>query len=179
VYYSSPRRIRRVSARGLATAISLVLAGCAAAPEGAEDTGVSRSGVWWTDAKLVKSVLINYLGFRAENQSVAANTGFGTDVIDLVLLFDAWDKPGDLQALASLSSYYLGAHGGETYSCLVVRKGRAILPELEQEMARRPSECSKRYGDKEGVCFSNETRISRLRGMIERIESNQTCTVEQ
>lgn len=127
----------------------------------------------------MKNVIVSYLGVRAENDAVAANTGFGSDVIDLLLLFDSWDKPEDLSALASLGSYYLGAHGGETYSCLVVRKGRAILPELKREMESHPTECSERYGEGTDICLTEERRSSPLQAMIKRIEAGQTCTLER
>jgi hypothetical protein len=170
----------RIGWLGLATGVALVLlGGCAAQPATAQGADSSRSGVSWSDAKLVKNVIVGYLGIRAENDALAANSGFGSDVIDLLLLFDSWDGPEDVRALASLGSYYLGAHGGETYSCLVVRKGLAILPELKRQIEGHPTECSPRYGGSTDICLSEERRNSRLQEMIKRIEAGQTCAVER
>ena len=114
-----------------------------------------------------------------DNNEVAADAAFGSDVIKLLLLFDAWGDQESLETLASLSSYYLGAHGGETYSCVVVRKGRAILSALENQAALAEGACAARFGDKKGVCVPEQSRANKLRTLMGRIKSGESCTVER
>ena len=99
-------------------------------------------------------------------------------MMDLFLLFDAWDSDAALIELAALSSYYTGESSNEIYSCIVVRKGPRIVPFLERE-AQGNGECASRFAEKKGVCVEEKWRRSRLRSLSHRIESGERCTVDQ
>ena len=158
--------------------IAVCISACAS-PSVADSEDGEDSDHWWTNSEIVADVIVGYLNIRASNKAVASDAVFGGDIINLLLLFDAWDDQMSLESLASLSSYYLGAHGGETYSCVVVRQGHAILPALEKQATATTGACGERFGEKKGICVPQKSRTSKLRTLIARINAGENCTVER
>lgn len=160
------------------TAVLLPCVGCACGSVYADNNGPNKPDVWWSAPEIVKKAIVSYLVARVDNKAVAAAPELSDDVMDLVLLFDAWDSSDALKTLASLSSYYAGESGGEIYSCIVIRKGHEILPYLELDMKGR-GECASRFTDKQKLCVEEKWRVSRLRTLIDRINTGESCSVER
>jgi hypothetical protein len=93
----------------------------------------------------------------------------------LLLLFDSWNSDESLRVLASFSNYYLGEAFGGLYDCLVLRKGKAIRPYLEQALRSNSDECKKEFGEtRPSLCRSSE-RKERIGDILRRLDAGERC----
>jgi hypothetical protein len=102
-----------------------------------------------------------------------------SEIVDLLLLFDDRSSQETMDLLASLSSYYLGAYGGELYTCIVLRKGTKILPAFEVLQSTGHNDCIGRLGLENKLCFSGDQYQSKIELIIRNIEKNQSCYLER
>jgi hypothetical protein len=160
------------------------------AADSAQKAWQSKQMVWWNEAQLVKTAVVSVLALQAANptlQSAPTFTEHRTSVTDLLLLFDSMRSKGSVETLAELTPYYFGEAPGEMYSCLLLRKGKALVPLISKLLASKRNECIEKFGPPkdrlEGlevpVCLADETYRSRLRSTLEGIRSGATCTIEQ
>jgi hypothetical protein len=94
----------------------------------------------------------------------------------LIFLYDSWNSNDSLKVLASFSNYYLGEAPGALYDCVVLRKGKAIRPYLEQELRSDRGECMDEFGEsRQSLCRPNE-RKERINNLIRRIDAGERCS---
>lgn len=153
---------------------SSLVSGCSSAGGSTKD-----SSVWWKSHELTRDAIVGYLEFRHEQPVVASNAEFYSEIVSTILLFDEWDSTESMATLVGLGSYYLGAHGGELFSCVVVRKGSAIRPILDSVRASHGNECANRLGSASPVCLGQQAYESQLEQMGQRIEGGERCEVER
>ena len=144
--------------------------------------------VWWQDEKLLKDTVVFLLRIRGENAGTAAQTSeIDWRLLNLLLLYDKRNDLVDINNLATLSGYYLGAAPGEVYSCLVLRKGKKIQPSLKELLKQNKNECPtqldstghKISGKAVLRCLSAEDYERKLTAFINAIEKDQSCNIEQ
>jgi hypothetical protein len=150
----------------------------------------SKQIIWWHEDELIKSALVSAIALKMDHLELQNEAEFRdhfSDVIDLLLLFDTMESDRALETLASLRSYYFGSHGGETYSCLLQRKGKKIKPILTRMLNSKENECHAKFkglpvveasGSKVRVCLSDYIYRIKLKAIIGRIENNEWCTIE-
>lgn len=150
----------------------------------------TKQDIWWNDDEIVKDVLVSTTVVQSTKPQASSNpleAELFSHAGDLLLLFDSMASPRSARTLASLAPYYLGEAAGEMYSCLVLRKGKSIMPALSQLASSNQNECIEKYGppetDPKGAkispCLSDLEYRKRLRFLIQESESNQSCTIER
>jgi hypothetical protein len=94
----------------------------------------------------------------------------------LFFLYDSWNSKDSLRVLASFSNYYLGEAPGALYDCVVLRKGKAIRPYLEQQLRSSRDECMDEFGEsRQSLCRPNE-RKEKINDLIRRIDAGERCS---
>ena len=78
------------------------------------------------------------------------------DVATLLYAYDSLSSKRDIRDLASMTSYYLGEANGVLYRCLILRKGKAIMPALEELAAKHANECIDHFGTQTKMCLSDK-----------------------
>jgi len=120
-------------------------------------------------AALVKRAIVSLPHSEADEDAV----------LGLMLLFDSWNSDESLRVLASFSSYYLGEASGGLYDCLVLRKGKAIRPYLEQVLRSNSDECMAEFGARSRGNCEDSRRKERIRNLLSRIDSGERCSNEE
>lgn len=151
----------------------------------------TKQVIWWHDDELIKNAVISAIALRVAHPELSNEVEFRdhySNVVDLLLLFDAMDSDRSLETLASLSPYYFGAHPGEIYTCLLLRKGKKIKPFLIKLLNSKSNECIARFKDvpvsgtpgaKVYACLSDDLYRTLLKSYLEDIEKNEWCVIEQ
>jgi hypothetical protein len=208
---SSQRAAKAVTRAGQAVALLLALVGISAPPalarswsyhyrpvtpraspaaspsEAAQPTPVAAEQL--STARLLKRAIVSSLALFVKEQtsrSDKAYTAVSENVVSRLSLFDPLGSSEALGVLASLSGYYLGARGEELYRCLVLRKGKALEPYLEQYLHNRNPECSQELGatftkpssalDGYALCRSDQQQKAHLATLIAAIYSESACS---
>ena len=95
-----------------------------------------------------------------------------------MLLFDDQNSEAAMRKLVALGHFDFGAASSVIYECVVVRKGRAITPILEQELRKENfAPCLAAFGEGSSLCPSNLQTSKRLRTLLQRIEADEPCTI--
>jgi len=157
-------------------AMSLI-AGCGCSTA-TRSTNTSHD-VWWESSEVTADAIVGYLAFRHQERVVAANAEFYAKIMSLVLLFDEWDSEKSMETLADLGSYYLGAHGGELLSCIIVRKGSLAQATLDAVRRSDRNDCAQRFGRSSPICVDEQAYRSALDELVDRIEAGERCTVDR
>lgn len=146
----------------------------------ARDDWRSRQVRWWDDDALIEDAIVSAARLQAERkaQSDRSLVDHSWRVVSLLLLFDSRNSSRSLDALAGVSSYYLGESGNEIYECLLLRKGVQIRARLEKRLTESTTECSRSTGNS-GVCLSETDFKNRLKRILTEIDKNTPCTIEQ
>ena len=99
-------------------------------------------------------------------------------VIDLMYLLDQRSSREDLRALVNLSSYYLGESPAQTVSCLMIRKGKKLLPFLNEAVKSPQSACAKqtKISVRENICIPSEILKARLVAVSKAISTGERCS---
>jgi len=95
------------------------------------------------------------------------------------LILDSRNDRTTLNVLASLSSYRLGASGGEVYQCVLRRKGSKILPQLQNILASGKNECAESIGRNAPSCQTTSEHETWLKDTIVAIKADRSCTIDQ
>ena len=140
-------------------------------------------------APLLKRAIVANLALFVKEQTSRSDKAYAAlseNVVRRLSLFDQLGSPEALGVLASLSGYYLGARGTELYRCLVLRKGKALEPYLEQYLHNRNPECSQELGatftkpssalDGYALCRSDQQQKAHLATLIAAIYSESACS---
>ena len=147
----------------------------------------SRQLVWWKDDVLIKKAILSGISLRARYPRLT-NDEVGdehfSDVGEMLLLFDSMSSDRSIRTLASLAPYYLGSSTDEIYSCLVIRKGKTINKFLVDLKNSDSDECINTFKraykhDIGKVCLSSDAYKEKLTTLIESINKNRSCTIEQ
>lgn len=133
---------------------------------------------WWHEDEIIEEVIVSYLKILEKYPDLIREAEFDSNIMDLLLLFDSMGSRKSIKTLCSLSSYYLGEHPHEVYSCLLLRKGRSALPFLEALLKSEENECISKFGSKSKTCLDNETYKGELSIIVEQIKRNDSCTIE-
>lgn len=135
--------------------------------------------IWWNDAQLVKNAVVDYLKLLNSNPNLMSKDNPLWRVDSLILILDSANDLTTLKVLSSLSSYNLGASGGELYQCVVRRKGSRILPLLQATLASGKNECTESVGRDATVCRTPVEHSVWLKDNIAAIKADRSCTLEQ
>jgi hypothetical protein len=96
------------------------------------------------------------------------------DVNALLVLFDSMQSEASERILANLGSYYLGESAGELYECVVLRKGKRMVPYLRREL--RYSDCARQTrGKYRNLCRSRANRQAYLGSIIQQLHQGKGC----
>lgn len=113
----------------------------------------------------LKRVIVSVLNMKGqpdfEDQKLKVNKPTAEfmediDVATLLYTFDSLSSTRDIEDLASLTPYYLGEANGVLYRCLILRKGKTILPALKKLAATPSNECTDRFGVQAKICSSDK-----------------------
>lgn len=97
------------------------------------------------------------------------------DVKALLLLFDNMHSKESDQILAHLGSYYFGEDAGELYECIVLRRGKDMIPYLRREL--ETSDCAERFArTSPKLCLSSEDRRMYLGGIVKELVRGKGCS---
>lgn len=185
--------LRRTFALRVISALTMVLllVACNALRAGTdENSSQSKQNIWWDDGQLVKGAIVSALALQAANPSLRSDPKFTehmSSVTDLLLLFDSMESKKGLQALAELTSYYLGEHPHEIFSCLLRRKGKVMQPILTGLLASKRNECISKIGEPKlnpqglevSVCLSEVEYRKQLADSVAAIGRGTPCIIEQ
>jgi hypothetical protein len=140
-------------------------------------------------ARLLKRAIVSNLALFVKEQTSRSDKAYGAlseNVARKLSLFDTLGSPEALGVLASLSGYYLGARGEELYRCLVLRKGKALEPYLEQYLHNGNPECSQELGaaftkpssalNGYAPCRSDQQQKAHFATLIAAIYSESACS---
>jgi hypothetical protein len=97
---------------------------------------------------------------------------------ELIYLFDCLDDEESLRVFANLSSYYIGEHNSEVYDCIALRKGKRLLPFLEEIAKNKCNECNEIFAkdlEVDTICREKSYQIGYIAGLIDRIKKAETC----
>lgn len=132
----------------------------------------------WSEAGIIKDVLVSYLDLRERMPELKKDADFYPQLLYLLFLFDSMSSENALEILANLSSYYLGSAGGEIYHCLLIRKGIHIEKHLRTLLESDCNECISRFGKKSKICLSNDQYKSEIRIILKLIKEKESCILE-
>jgi hypothetical protein len=146
--------------------------------------------IWWNDAQLVTNAIVSVLAVQAANPALQSDRGFSEhrgNVTDLVLVLDNMNDPRKLAEVAGLTPYYLGEAPSQMYYCVLLRKGTALRPVLENRLSSAGNECINRFGSPDAkmeglhvpMCLSDQQYRRRLQQIVAAIEQDKSCAIEQ
>lgn len=138
-----------------------------------------------SDDDIIKTVLLDYSKARVKFTDLQFED-LDSDIFDLLYVFDSMSSEKSLKTLASLVFYYIGEHPGETYSCLVRRKGEKIKPYFEELLKSGKDECNEKFGQQKAIeikiCYGDNehpTYKDVIKQHLWEIEKYPTCTDEE
>lgn len=82
-----------------------------------------------------------------------------------------------MQRIVSLSHFELGTAPTEVYQCVVIRKGRRIVPVIERELRRMDNPCESEFGQGSPLCRSGGETEAALQFYRSEIESGTPCEI--
>lgn len=97
----------------------------------------------------------------------------------LLLLLDRFTASEADYAIATLLQYYLGEGPNEILSCIVLRRGRDMIPQLHRARTAGNTACIETLGADSKRCLSSGDLNSRLDGFEESISAGRTCDLGQ
>jgi len=106
-------------------------------------------------------------------------TRIATATQGLLMLLDDQDSETAMRRLLELAYFNLGAASTESYNCIVVRKGAAIVSLIEHEMTRTSSPCEAEFGSASQICRSRDATSTKLRFLASQIESGESCALAE
>jgi hypothetical protein len=165
--------------RTLFVGFSFFVAVCSASYS-TESDWRSQQRIWWTTPSLVKNAVVNFLGLRS-SPNIDLPGKKPESVVELLLLLDKKADRETVNALADLSTYDPGTYGSEIYTCLIVRKGRIMIPALEERDSDKADDCVKMLGAGHPSCIASRgpgARHERIVDLVTRVKNNQPCGIE-
>ena len=162
----------------------LVLGGCVnekipSRSQRPEEEWRSRQSIWWNDTALVKDAVCKYAQWMHELPEPERSTAPDWEISKLVLILDKRDDESSLRALSDLTSYYLGESGGEVLRCVTIRKGKAIVPLLKKDLSVTENDCLASSKNQHGACRTVDEYHNYVTELVNAIERNQSCYIEQ
>jgi hypothetical protein len=155
--------------------------------EAAQSTPVPAEQL--STARVLKRAIVSNLALFVTEQTSRSDKAYAAlseNLVRKLSLFDSLGSPEALGVLASLSGYYLGARGEELFRCLVLRKGKALEPYLEQYLHNGNPDCSQQLGatftkpssalDGYALCPSDQWQKAQLTTLIAAIYSESACS---
>jgi hypothetical protein len=95
----------------------------------------------------------------------------------LLELFDDQTSKAALRKLVALSYFDFGTASSEIYECVVVRKGRAIVPIIKDAIRRDFNPCFAEFGQESPLCSPETKDSKRLNILLRQIEKDEPCTI--
>ncbi len=132
----------------------------------------------WTDDTVVKELILTYLKTAERLPELQKDGDLASAVFASMLLFDRMNDDASLRTLASFESYYMGEAAGETYSCLLLRKGERIKGPLEAILRLDTNDCRARMGEKSRLCRTKPTIDAEIQVTLRAIAEKRTCNLE-
>ncbi len=138
---------------------------------------------FFSEPTLIKRAIVSnavLLKSHPELESDAAYQRHSLEVNDLIALFDAMQSPECLRVLVSLNSYYLGESFGEMMECVVLRKGKLVLPSLSDQLSSNASECARELAEVHPqLCLSARDYRERVKRLLRSVRSGERCSDEE
>jgi len=126
----------------------------------------------------VKEAVVGFLRFQEiVPTSERANLPYW-ETVKLILILDEPDDPKSLGVLADLTSYQVGASGGEILRCVLLRKGPKIVPYLEERLRSDGNDCLDVLGPTSAVCRVGDPYRGYLEGTLDAVKDDESCYVE-
>jgi hypothetical protein len=151
--------------------------GTAIAPQSRSESGLP------SEPNLLKRAILSNAVLYAEVPAVRkaqAYQSHSLDVYNLLAQFDRLDSTASIEVLISFNSYYFGAAFGEMDECIVLRKGRPILPYLARQLASNRNECAGTLGKAHPrLCLSESEYRARVNMLIKYVRSGSGCSDEE
>ena len=127
-----------------------------------------------SDARLLRDAVVSAATLMAVRPDLDRDLRTGPAIIKIMFvtqIFDSLGAPHDLELLASLASYRLGAAGGEVFHCVVLGKGSKIRAALTKLRDSKRNECVEVTMNSQGalpssLCLSDEAYRARLTELI-------------
>jgi hypothetical protein len=142
----------------------------------------------FSTAQLLKQAILSDLAIYViqPNFPGGPNGSQLPNVAGQLSLFDRMNAPDALPVLASLSGYYLGSGNERLYDCLVLRKGAALKPYLEELFRSGSLECLRQFGAAYGnpssalnghaFCPNQRQVAEHLAKLIGEIDAAKPCS---
>jgi hypothetical protein len=129
---------------------------------------------------LLKRVIISNAMLGAEVPEVRGKKAYqfhSLDVWNLLALFDTTSSPDSLRTLATFASFRLGTGFAEMYECVVLRKGRGMIPYLEANVTSGRDECDQTLGKTHpNLCFGLREYRANVRRLVESAKAGEGCS---
>ncbi len=164
----------------LVAGLALATAGCANRAMTQPPSGWrADQEVWWTTPDLVKNAIVAYLRFLDENPDAERAPSPYWEIVSLALLLDRREEPEALEALADLTSYYVGESGNELLHCVVLRSGPGVAPFLKERLRSGPNDCQTVLGATSKQCLAERDYRAFLEATLAAINRDESCHVER
>ena len=152
-----------------------LLGGCAHyAPDGAAEQPQASSQV--ADVAYDAIVALEPPRRRAEAEGDEASAErIAIAMSGLLILFDEQTSDAALRRFVELGYLNLGTHDSETYDCIGIRKGQALVPFLEQELRQGSNRCFNEMGQESQICASQKDSDQRFRFLLSEIQRDPHC----
>jgi hypothetical protein len=158
--------------------ISFALVSCFFTTEGAVDFSLRRES---SPASAAAYSALVALQLPAREAVARADDGARARIssasLDALLLLDTESSEVALRRIVALSHFDLGTAASEVYGCMVIRKGQAIVPYIEQELERPGNPCASEFGEGSSVCRPARDVAGSLRFFVSQIVSGQPCEI--
>ncbi len=164
---------------GVAVLSVLVLSCASQQPPRVRPDWRAEQEIWWTDSGLVKRALVEHLRLQDRHPQLKDEHDAYWSIASLVLLLDGRSDPLTLQTLADLTSYYWGESGGEVFQCVVLRKGKAIVPFLQRSLDAPENDCHEALGENGSGCLQETEYRKGLRALLNAIARDERCAIER
>lgn len=141
-----------------------------------------RQEIWWDEDRLVKNAIVQALNYRVMRPETDYDAAYGVSsnaIYEMILLFDGRGDSRTLRTLADLVSYRLDGAAGEILSCVIQRKGRAMLPAFEEQLAKGGGDCLDAKGIDKRMCRNEEEYRSEVQSYIRAIKAGDPCYIER
>jgi hypothetical protein len=135
--------------------------------------------VWWTRSGLVKDAIVSYLRFLDEHPEVDEASSPYWEIVSLILLLDGEHDTATLEALADLTSYYIGESGAEVMHCIILRTGSKLTPMLEERLSSGRNDCHAVLGASSTRCLAGDDYRAFLEGTLKAIKRDESCYIER
>ncbi len=94
---------------------------------------------------------------------------------DLLELLDHDDDPSTLALIVRLQDFYIGEHPREDLDCIVLKRGKKILPLLKAKFESGKRDCVQKLDEKDTICLPDDIYQLLTKNLIKSLKNGSTC----